>query len=129
RRRAFCRPNLPEQVDQSHVGLDRFGRKTGHDRAEVGAVEPGALIYLAGEKPRAQRTERNEADAERFDRGQDFCLRAPVKKGILTLHGCERLYRVRTADCLRSGLGETEMLDLACLDEFLDRTGDLLDWH
>src|SRR5271165_5679947 len=108
-RRILCRSNLSEQVDQGHVGLDRFRRKAGHDGTEVGAIELSVLVYLAGEKAGPQRTEWNEADTKFLDRRQDFRLRAPIKKGILTLDRCDGLDRVRTADRLGSGLRKAEM--------------------
>jgi hypothetical protein len=55
---------------------------------------------------------------------------APRKrKGILALNRRDGLDRVRTADRMGAWLGKAEMLDLACLDQFLDRTSDILDRH
>src|SRR6185369_15648112 len=98
-------------------------------RTEVGAIELCVLVYLAGQKAGPQRTKRNEADAKFLNSRQDFRLRAPIKKRILTLDCCDRLHLVCTTDRLSAGLGKSEMLDLACLDQFLDRTGDILDRH
>jgi hypothetical protein len=52
-------------------------REAGDGVAEVGAVEGGVLVDLAGEVALAQRAEGNEADAERFERGEDFRFRFP----------------------------------------------------
>ena len=48
---------------------------------------------------------------------------------ILALDRRHRLNGVRPADRLRPGLRQSEVLDLACLDQVLDRAGDVLDRH
>ncbi len=45
------------------------------------------------------------------------------------MQGGDRLDGVGAADRLRAGLGQAEMLDLALLDQVLDRAGHVLDRH
>jgi hypothetical protein len=61
----------------------------------------------------------HEADAQFLQDRQDLFLRLPPPQGILALQGRDRLHRVRSADALDAGLGETEVLDLALADEVL----------
>ena len=43
-----------DDLDQGHVGLARLRRETRHLIAEVGRIELGVLVDLAGEETRAQ---------------------------------------------------------------------------
>ena len=83
----------------------------------------------AGEKTLAQRAERHEADAELLERRQDLVLRLPPPQRIFALQRGDRLHRVRAADRLHAGFGQAEMLDLALLDQVLDRSRHVFDRH
>ena len=67
-RRVLPSGDAAEQFDQRLVRLPGLRREAGNGVAEVGAVEGGALVDLAGEVALAQRAERDEADAEFFER-------------------------------------------------------------
>ena len=53
---------------------------------------------------------------------------APPQR-VLALQRGDRLHGVGAADASHAGLGQAEVLDLAGLDEFLHRAGDVLDRH
>ena len=96
----FCCAMLAEQVDQRLVRLAVLRREAGNDVAEVGAVELGVLVDLAGEEPLAQRTEGNEADAEFFEGRDDLRFRLPPPQRVLALQGRDWLDRMRAANRL-----------------------------
>ena len=85
------------------------------------------VVDRAGEEPLPERAERNQADPELLQRGQDRLLGLAPPKRVLALQGRDRLYRVGAADRLHARLGQAEVADLALVDEFLDGAGDLLD--
>ena len=131
RRRASCVPaDLPEQVDQRLVGLPRLRREARHDVAEVGAVELGVLVDLAGEEALAERAEGHEADAEFLERRQHLLASGPRYHSEYSL--CSAV--TGWTACARrivcgAGLGQAEVLDLACRDQVLHRAGHVLDRH
>ena len=127
---AFLRSSdASEQVDQRPVRLPGLRREAGDGVAEVGAVEGGVLVDLAGEVALAQRAEGNEADSELFERRDDLRFRFPPPQRVLALQGRDGLDRMRAADGLHACLGETEVPDLALLDQLLHRPRDVLDGH
>ena len=82
------------------------------------------------EKPRPQRTERDEADAELLARGEHaVVLDVARPQRVLALNGGDGLDGVGTADRLRARLRQAEVLHLALLNQFLHRAGDVLDEH
>src|SRR5436305_5293967 len=84
-RRALALRDAPEQVDQRPVRLPGLRGEAGDGVAEVGAVERGVLVDLAGEVALAQRAERNEADAERFESREDLRFRFSPPERVLAL--------------------------------------------
>ena len=112
---AFFRAAIrAEQIDQRLVRLARLRREARERVAEVVAVERRVCVDRAGEEALAQRAERHEADAEFFERRQDLLLRLAPPQRIFALQRRDRLHRMRAADRLRAGLGQAEVLDLAC---------------
>ena len=64
--------DLAEQLDQRLIGFASLGGEARERGAEVGAVELGGGVDLAGEEALAQRAPGNEADAEFFEHRQHF---------------------------------------------------------
>jgi hypothetical protein len=62
------------------IGLAIFLAEARQNRTEVGRVELRGRVDLAGQEASAKRTERNEADAELFERGQYRLLRYPSRR-------------------------------------------------
>ena len=84
---------------------------------------------LSRQEALAQRAEGDKADAEFFERGNDFCsgFRHQSEYSLCrAVTGCTAWARRMV---LRAGFGHAEVLDLALLDEFLDRAGDVFDGH
>ena len=106
--------DLPQQIDQRLVRLARFGREARHGVAEVAAVELVFSSILPVRNPLPERTERNETDAEFFERRQDFRLGLPPPQRVFALQGRHRLHGMRTTDGLHAGFGEAEVPYLAC---------------
>src|ERR1700733_2211749 len=65
----FCK--LRDDIDESLVRFAIVFAESRNNSAEVGTVELRGGINLAGEKAFAERTERDEADAELFQRWDD----------------------------------------------------------
>src|SRR3954468_10039866 len=129
---AGCRALAPgdagEQVDDRLVVLQGVRCEAGDGAADVVArIEAGRRCDRAGQESLAQRAVRYEADAEFLAGGEDFLLGAAPPQGVLALDGAHGLDGVRAADGAGSGFGQAEVLDLARLDEFLDRSGDVFD--
>lgn len=121
-----CGPG--EEVDEDTVGPSCLRvREPGNRVAEVTAVELCVLVDGAGEEALAQRAERDEADAEFLEHGNDRLFGLPPPQRVFALQCGDRLHRVRVADGLRAGLREAEVPDLPPLDQLLDRAGHLLD--
>ena len=97
--------------------------------AIVRALKFRRLIDGAGEKAFAQRAERHEADAEIFQRRQDFLFRFAPPERIFALQRGDRLHGVGAADRLHTRLREAEVFDLAFRDQLFDRARDVLDRH
>src|SRR5204863_4311645 len=75
-RRVLPLSDALEEVDERAVRRPRAGvGEARHGVAKVAALELGALVDRAGEEPLAERAERDEADAELLERGQDRALR------------------------------------------------------
>ena len=53
----------------------------------------------------------------------------PPPERVLALEGGDGLHCMRAADGLHARFRETEVPDLALLDQLLHRPGDVLDWH
>ena len=87
------------------------------------------LVDLAREEALAQRAVRHEADAELLEGRQHLRLRARRPQRVFALEGRDGLDGVGPADRLDARLGEAEVLDLARLDQLLDRSRHVLDRH
>ena len=118
-----------EQVDEGLVGLERVGREARERAAKIGGVELRIFVDLAGEEAFAERAIRHETDSEFFERGDHFLLGLAPPEGVFALQRCERLDGVGAANRFHAGLGKSEVLDLAGLDEFLDGAGHVFDGH
>jgi hypothetical protein len=108
--------DVAEQVDEP-LGL--ACRASASKRGMRARMSPGSkdvLVDCAGEEALAERTIRDEADAELLQRGQQL--------GFGLRH--HSVYSLCTAV---TGSGQTEVFDLAGVDEVLDRAGDVLDRH
>ena len=84
-------------------------------------------VTFPGEEAPPERTERDEADPELLEGGQDRLLGLAPEQGVLALQRRDGLYGVGAPDGADSGLGQAEVVHLAGLDELLDRAGDVLD--
>ena len=118
-----------KQIDQRLIGLARFRREPRQRIAEVGAVERRVVVDLAGEKALAQRAEGNEADAEFFERRNDFRFGLATPQRVFALQRGDRLNRVGAADGLRPGFGHAEVFDFALPDQILHGARDIFDRH
>ena len=116
-----------DEVDEGEVGLQGVVLEAREGGADVSLAELRGGGDLAGEEPASERTEGHEADAELLEGGQDRLFRLAPEEGVLALQGRDRLHRVSSADGVDTGLGQTEVSDLAGVDELLDGAGDLLD--
>jgi hypothetical protein len=96
-------------------------------RADVAGHERGAGICGAGEEALAERAEGDEADAGRGRRRQHVRLRVTGPERVLALHGSYRANGVRAADRRSPGLIQAEVVNLASLDELIDRASAVLD--
>ena len=74
-----------QPVHEGEIGLAILLRKTRHDVPEVVGIERGVRIDLAGEKSLAERTERDESDAQFFQRRQDLLFRLTPPQRVLAL--------------------------------------------
>lgn len=83
--------NLAEQVDEGLVCLAGLGREAGDDVAEVGAVEPGVLVDLAGQKTLPEWVVGYEADAKLLERRERVFLGLPPLQRVLALERGDRL--------------------------------------
>src|SRR5207245_2340554 len=92
-------------------------------------VEGRVLVHLAREESLAQRTVRHEANAKFLESRYHFLLRSSRPQRIFALKCGERLNRVRATDCLDAGFRKAEVFYLTLLNQFLDRAGDVFDWH
>ena len=118
-----------QQINQRLIGFARFRREARERAAEVRAVERRVLVDGAREEALAERTERHEPDAERFECWQNvlFVLSGPQR--VFALHGGDRLHRVCTTDRARARLGQTEVLHLACGNQVADSSRHIFDGH
>ena len=115
-------------VDERQICLARLGSaKRGTVLRKSSLEKLGARVDRAGEEPLAERAERNEADPELLEGGQDRLLGLAPPQRVLALQGGDRLDGVGAADRLHAGLGQAEVADLALVDEVLDGAGDVLD--
>ena len=121
----LCEPG--HHVDERLIGFAIFFAEARDDGAEVGAVELGGCVDLAGEEAFAERAEGNEADAEFFERGHDGLFRLAPEERVLALQCGDGLHGVSAADGLCACFGETEVFDLACLNQVLDCAGGVFD--
>src|SRR5208337_4038004 len=87
------------------------------------------FVNLAGEKSLAERAEWHEADSEFFERGDNLRLRLTPKQGVFALQGGYLLNCVGAPDSIRTGFRKAEMFHLAGLNQFLHRTGHVIDGH
>ena len=71
-------------------------------------------VDLAGEKALAKRAERNEADAEFFERRQDFRFRFSPPQRVFALQRGDRLNCVRAADRCTPASDRPKCFTLPC---------------
>src|SRR3954453_9936878 len=116
-------------MDENHIGFAGLGREARNVVAEVAWVELRIFVNLTCEETCTERAERNEANAKFLQSEQQVLFRLTPEQGILALHGSDRLHSMSFADGLPACLGESEVLPLACGDQFLDPPGHILDWH
>jgi len=116
-----------QQLHEGLVGGPGLPAEPRQLATEIGVGEGRRTIDRAGEEAFPERAERHEADAE-FGKGrQDLGFGFTPPQGILALQCGDRLNGVGALDDRDSGLGKTEVGDLAGGDEFHDRAGYLLD--
>ncbi len=120
---------LLEQVDHRPVGLDGFLREAGIAAADVGAVEGGGLVDLAGQVAAAEGAVGHQADAKFLAGEQDRRLDGAPPDRIFALQGGDGLNRVGTADGGGIGFRQAEVLDLTRADQVLHCTGHIFDGH
>src|ERR1700754_1197875 len=84
-RRSLLLRYLAEQIDHGLIRLACLGREAWDDVAKVRAVERRVLVNLPREEALAERAERNEADAEFFERRQDFLFRLSPPQRVFAL--------------------------------------------
>ena len=89
----------------------------------VGELDVG--VDRAGEEAFAERAIRHEPDAELLERREHLLLGSLPPQRVLALHGSHRKHGVGPADRAGRRFGQAPVLDLAGVDEFLDRSGDL----
>jgi hypothetical protein len=106
----LARGDRLEQIDQRHVGGPGVGGEARRDRAEVGGIQLGGLVDLAGQEARAQRAERHEADAQFLAGGQDaVVLDVARPQRILVLQRGDRLHGVGAAQRVQARLRQAEV--------------------
>src|SRR6266566_3619023 len=128
RHRALTLRDTLHEVDHYHVCRTGVRGEARRYAAKVFLVERRRRVDRSGEEASAQRTERNEADAELLARREHaVALRVARPQRIFALHGGHWLHRVGAADGLRACLRETEVPHLALRDQLLRRAGDVLD--
>ena len=91
-----------QQIDHCLIRFPSLRRKARDNVAEVGAVERGVLVDLAGEEAFAQGAERNEPDTEFFESRQQFRFRLAPPQRVFALERSDRLrLRVRAGSFAR----------------------------
>src|SRR5271165_486961 len=128
-RRILPDRNGTEQIDYRLIGLDCLGREAGEPTANAGRGEGYAGIDGPSKEALAKGAPGNEADPEFFAGRQHFGFEIACPKRIFALDGGNRLNGMCAPQCLRSRFGKTEILDLSFLNQVLDRSGDVFDWH
>src|SRR5579875_3985855 len=99
RRRSPGRGDLPHPVDKREVVLEGFGTEARDAGAQVVVlVNRGRGADRAGEEAFAQRTVRDEADAEFAAGVEDAFLRAPPPERVLALNRGDGLNGVGPPD-------------------------------
>src|SRR3954447_5709353 len=128
RRCGFFAPGEGLQpLDEGEIRLPILLGEAGDDVAEVGRIERGLVVDLAGEKTFAQGTEWHEANSEFLERRQGRFLRLSPPEGVLALESGNRLHGVGATDGLHACFGQPEVPDLAFADQILHRTRHVLD--
>src|SRR6266568_2176125 len=117
RRRLLPFSNSAKQINQCLIRLERLRREARQHAAEVGTVEGRFLVYLPREKPLAQRTVGNEADAEFFEGRYHFLLRGSRPQRVFALKRRDRLDAMCATDRLHACFRKAEVLHLACLNQ------------
>src|SRR5947209_11826819 len=128
-RRLLPLRDLAEQINQRLIRLPCLRREAREEVAEVRAVEGRVLVHLACEEALAEWAVGHEADTEFLAGRNHFRLRPPPPERVFVLYGRDRLDGVRAADRLHSRFRETEVLDLALLNQLLHRARHVLNRH
>ena len=124
----FCSAIRFSRSTSAMLAARASGAKRGEMLRKSLRAERRGRVDLAGEKARAERTERHEADAELLAGGEHAVLLDVARpQRVLALHGGDRLHGVRATDRLRARLGQAEVLHLPLLNQLLHRAGDVLD--
>ena len=92
---------------------------------------PGSNVVVgadrAGEEALAERAVGHEADPELFARGEDLLFGTSPPQRVLALHRRDGLDGVGASDRRGGCFGQAEVLDLAGVDQLVDRSGDVFD--
>jgi hypothetical protein len=87
------------------------------------------VVDLSRQEPLPERAERNEADPELLERRQNLRFRLSEPDRVFALEGRDALDGMSTTNRLSSRFGESEVLDLALLDQVFHRPSHVFDSH
>src|ERR1700740_2088655 len=118
----FCK--LFEQINHRSICCDGFNRESWELSPKVFfGVQLRVSIDFPGQITLSKWSPGDEADPQllaSLEYAVLFWVSRPNR--VLTLNCCDRLHSMRSADCSRTGLGETEVQDLALGDQIFYRT-------
>ncbi len=118
-----------DQVYQRLVRLAIFFVETWHSVAEVVRVKLRFFSDFAREKSLAERAERDEADSEFFQCGQDLLFRLSPPQGVFALQRGDRLHGMCTANRSHTCFRESEVLHFVRANQVFHRTRHVLNRH
>src|SRR5579863_4814375 len=118
-----------EQVNQGLIRLESLRRKARESAAEVGAVERRVFVHRSRQEALAERAIWHESNREFLKGRYHFLLGGSRPQRVFALESSDWLDCVRATYRLHSRFGKTEVLDLACLNQFLHRAGHVFDRH
>src|ERR1019366_5145673 len=87
------------------------------------------FIHCSRQEAFAERAIWHESDSELLKGRNHFLLGSSCPQRVFALECCQGLNGVCTTDRFCGCLGKSEVLDLACLNQFLHGTRDLFDRH
>jgi len=109
--------DLFDAMHEVEILLEIFSLKTRSVAAVVVSGEIVEAAELAGEESAAERAVGDEADAEIAAGGEDFVLGIARPEGVFGLQRGDGMNLCGAAKSFGAGLGESDMTDLAFLDE------------